>query len=260
MTGLATLTLLLSVGAGATQELPQSKLSERLLVSADPADPAEPAEPGLATPEGPSKAKPEPKDLEVPYDPENEAVGPEPADPEFDEATDTNDPKLSAEQDTTFESVSPARPHFVFVNTYGVTFGINTIGSFDSAFFFGAALKRRAERSRRWALGYQLTLSAGGAERYLSGLLTIRHHLAAYTYSPSKRLFGSVGAGLALFFGLQPAVLEAEGRLGFVFGRKRRDRRLAGIAGGMLRLGWHFHNDELIPMPQVGAFIGFAVR
>ena len=260
MTGLATLTLVLSVGAGATQGLPQSKLSERLLASAEP---AEPAEPELAKPETPSKAESEPEDLEAPYDPENEALGPDPADPaepELDAATDTNDPELSVEQDMTFESVSPARPHFVFVNTYGVTFGVNTIGSFDSAFFFGAALRRRTERTRRWALGYQLTLSAGGAERYLVGLFTVRHHLAAYTYSPSKRLFASVGAGLALFAGLQPAVLEGEGRLGFVFGRKRKEKRLAGIAGGMLRLGWHFHNDELIPMPQVGAFIGFAVR
>ncbi len=180
--------------------------------------------------------------------------------PEFDATDESTEPGLAAEQDMTFESVSPARLHFVFINTSGLTYGINRFGSFDSTFFLGAALRRRTTKARRWALGYQFTLSAGGAERSLLGLFALRHHLAAYTYSPSKRLFASASAGVAFFFGLLPAVLEAEGRLGFVFGRHRKDRRIAGIAGAKLRMGWHFHNDELIPMPQLGAFIGFAAR
>jgi hypothetical protein len=158
------------------------------------------------------------------------------------------------------EDISPARPHFVFINTYGLTAGVNYFPSWDSSFFFGGALRKREKTPRRWALGYQLTASLGGADRYSIGAATLRHHLAAYTYSASGRLLAAASIGGAFFLGVQPAVLEGEGRIAYVFGKRRQERRLAGMVGGMLRLGWNYYYKELVPMPQVGAFVGFAVR
>ncbi|MCB9568751.1 MAG: hypothetical protein H6710_16305 [Myxococcales bacterium] len=153
----------------------------------------------------------------------------------------------------------PDRPHFVYANTYGLTFGISPLPSVDVTSFFGGALRRREGQERRWAIGYQVTVSVGLAERYILGLLTHRHHIAAYTYSAGGRLFASASLGLA-FLTIVPGVLEGEGKLGYLFGARRHTAHIAGVFGGMLRLGWHFHMMEKLPMPQVGLFLGFVVR
>jgi len=191
-------------------------------------------------------------DLEpaLPYD-----AGPA---PQPDEESDEGEAP-SGESQALLERSVPARPHFVFINTYGMTLGISYAPSWDTSLFFGAAL-RRGETPRRWALGYQLTGSLGLADRYYDSIKTVRHHLAAYSYSSSGRLLASASLGVAFFQGYQPAILEGEGRIGYMFGRRRLERRLVGIVGGMLRLGWTFLTVEEVPMPQFGVFLGFAVR
>ncbi|MEZ4380455.1 MAG: hypothetical protein R3A79_03860 [Nannocystaceae bacterium] len=205
----------------------------------EPAPPAEPAPPSaVMEPEGPAAA-----DLAV----EDEALDPLGLDPA---------PKAEVER----PSPIPAAGHTAFINTYGLTAGVSYLPSLDSTFFFGRALRERELSPRRWAIGYQFTNSIGGAERYLLGALTLRHSVAAYTYSASSRLMASAALGVGFFVGVVPAFLEGEGRVAYVFGKRRDERRVAGIVGGMLRLGWHFHTLERVPMPQVGAFVGFAVR
>ncbi len=241
-----------------------------------PAEPTPPVEPAPPTePAAPAEpAPPTPPAEPTPPTPPNEPSPPEPgappapgsADPEESVEFSSREPDLLTSEagaaegaEDPEEAVSPARPHFVFINTYGLTAGIKYFPSWDSSFFFGRALRKR-QTPRRWALGYQLTTSLGGAERYVYGFATLRHHLAAYTYSASGRLLAAASVGGAFFLGIQPAVLEGEGRVAYVFGRRRQERRLAGMVGGMVRLGWTYTHQELIPMPQVGAFVGFAVR
>lgn len=154
----------------------------------------------------------------------------------------------------------PARPHFVFVHTYGLTFGLNTIPSGEAAFFFGRAIGERDLSIRRWALGYQATVSVGGADRYSDGELTLRGHLMAATYRAHDRLYASMGLGLAFYRGWIPQVLEGEGKIALVFGARRNHRRIAGLVGANLRLGWNYVHSERAPAPQIGAFIGFVRR
>ncbi|MCA9659019.1 MAG: hypothetical protein KC486_11800 [Myxococcales bacterium] len=154
----------------------------------------------------------------------------------------------------------PDRPHFVFAHSYGLTFGLNTIPSGEVAFFFGRAIGERDLSVRRWALGYQATVSVGGAERYSDGVLTLRSHLMAATYRAHDRLYASMALGLALFHGWFPQVLEGEGKIALVFGARRRRSQTAGLVGANLRLGWNFFHDERAPAPQIGAFIGFVHR
>jgi len=163
-------------------------------------------------------------------------------------------------------------PHFVFANHYGVTWGLGPIPSGDIAFFFGRALPALApsRAHQRWALGYQLTLSVGSSDRYALSSLTQRHHLMAVSYGTLRpRLYAAIGGGLAIFSGgylptrprdWRPSVAEVEGRLGYIFGRRRDHRRLVGVVGGTARLGWNAASLEKAPVPQLGAFIGFLVR
>ncbi len=163
-------------------------------------------------------------------------------------------------------------PHFVFANHYGLSFGLDPVPSGDVAFFFGRALPALApsRAHQRWALGYQLSLSVGNADRYFLGGFTQRHHLMAVSYGTIRpRLYAAIGGGLAIFSGRylpaapevwRPSVAEFEGRVGYTFGRHRDSRRLVGVVGGMARLGWNAASLEKAPVPQVGAFIGFLLR
>ena len=162
--------------------------------------------------------------------------------------------------------------HFVFANHYGLTFGLDPVPSGNIAFFFGRALPALApsRAHQRWALGYQLTLSVGHSDRYVLSRFTQRHHLMAVSYGTLRpRLYAAVGGGLAIFSGWyspiapkgwRPSVAEVEGRLGYIFGRRRDHRRLVGVVGGTARLGWNAASLEKAPVPQLGAFIGFLVR
>ncbi|HEY0135716.1 MAG TPA: hypothetical protein VGB85_16645 [Nannocystis sp.] len=142
-------------------------------------------------------------------------------------------------------AVPPRR--FVVAFLPSLTMGISPRPSFNLAGFVGGRLPGA------WALGYQFAFSSGFAERYSRGLLTHRHHVMAMrAFGASGRGFASVGAGAA-FLELNP-VVEAEGRLGVRFGRKKY-----GVVAAMMRLGWDIGHRERVPMPQFGIVFGFAV-
>ena len=160
-------------------------------------------------------------------------------------------------------------PHFVFANHYGLTFGLDSVPSGELSLFFGRALPALApaRAHQRWALGYQVTLSGGGADRYLLAYVTLRHHLMAVSYGTLRpRLYAAIGGGLAVFsYSSAPrdwraSVAEVEGRVGYIFGRHRDERRVVGVVGGTARLGWNAASLEKAPVPQLGAFIGFLIR
>ncbi len=145
-------------------------------------------------------------------------------------------------------AVAPPQPEepksrFVFGFMPGLSMGLNVLPSFDLPFFFGGRLK-----ARPWALGYQGTLTVGGADRYFYGYLTHRHHVTAQR-GFRDRGFVSVGGGVALL--LVRPVIEVEGRVALRFGPRRR-----GIFGGLARLGWNVAYGERAPAPQFGLFVG----
>lgn len=141
----------------------------------------------------------------------------------------------------------PRRRGLVFAFMPGLTFGVSRLPSLNLAFFFGGRLRGRA-----WALGYQITGSSGGAERYIWGTLTHRHHVTAMRpFGATGRGLVTVGGGLA-FLVLSP-VVEAEARVAWRFGERRR-----GLLGLVARLGWNVGYDERAPMPQLGVVFGAA--
>lgn len=140
------------------------------------------------------------------------------------------------------------RRRFVFGFLPSLTFGVSPIPSVGPAFFVGGRLPRGP-----WALGYQLTLSGGLADRYSSGLLAHRHHVTAMrAFGRAGRGFASVGGGAA-FLVVVP-VVEAEGRVGLRFGSKRY-----GVVAAQVRLGWNLGRHEQAPMPQLGVVFGLAL-
>ncbi|PCC71728.1 hypothetical protein SAMN02745121_03081 [Nannocystis exedens] len=145
---------------------------------------------------------------------------------------------------------APAAPprKFVFAWLPSVVAGISPAPSTAPVtVFLGGRLPRT------WALGYQLTVSVGLAERYLSGLLAHRHHLTAlHGFGADRRGFTSVGGGVSFNLPLLP-VVEVEGRIGLRFGETRR-----WVFGALARLGWDIGHEERAPMPQFGAFFGYA--
>ncbi|WAS94721.1 hypothetical protein [Nannocystis punicea] len=146
------------------------------------------------------------------------------------------------------ERPAPARGKFVFAWLPSVFTGIGFPSTAPVTLFFGGRLPRT------WALGYQLTVSFGLAERYLSGLLAHRHHLTAlHGFGANRRGFTSVGAGVAFNMPLLP-VVEVEGRIGVRLGDERR-----WVIGALARLGWDIGHQERAPMPQFGAFVGWTM-
>lgn len=145
------------------------------------------------------------------------------------------------------------RSRLVVTSGYGFTFGVSPRPSLDAALLIGGSV------SARWAIGYQATLSLGSAERYALGLVTTRHHIAAVRGASSGKTLASVALGVALLRFYQPGVLEVEGRLGRVL-ENSNAARSSVVLGLLLRVGWHFHSGETLPMPQLGLWIGFTRR
>jgi hypothetical protein len=128
-----------------------------------------------------------------------------------------------------------------------ITMGISPLPSHNPALFLGGRL------ANAWALGYQLTLSMGLAERYSLGFFTHRHHITAMrAFGATGRGFVAVGGGAA--FMMTSPVVEAEGRIGLRWGGKKQ-----GVVGVMMRLGWDVGHRERAPMPQFGVFFGVAM-
>lgn len=164
----------------------------------------------------------------------------------------------------------------VFSNFYALDFGIYPIPSGDFSFFLGTNLRpRRSTLGRDWntAIGYQLTLSVGGAdfnygeteaiqsyftddfESFLDPIFFHRHALMAQGLGGRKgRFYYAMGAG-AVMWRTVLAGVEGEARLGYAFWA-REGSRVKGIFGGQARLGGPFDGA---PLPQFGLFIGFMV-
>lgn len=143
-----------------------------------------------------------------------------------------------------------ARPRLVLTSGYGLTFGVSPRPSLDAALLVGGSV------SARWAIGYQGTLSLGWAERYVLGLITTRHHIAAVRGATSGKTLASVAVGVALLRLYQHGVLEVEGRIGRVL-QDSNAAQSCVVLGLLVRVGWHFHAQETLPMPQLGLWIGF---
>lgn len=144
---------------------------------------------------------------------------------------------------------SPQPPRrFVFAFMPALTFGLAVVPSLDLPLYFGGRVARRP-----WALGYQLTLSSGLADRYFYGFLTHRHHLTAmHSFGRSAKGLVTVGGGVALL--VDVPVIEGEARVAWRFGRLRR-----GFVGLVSRLGWNVGYGERVPLPQFGLVLGVAM-
>jgi hypothetical protein len=206
--------------------------------------------------------EPAPKDLsqETPQKDPSEDQLPAPEGPQELPEPDLEPERPAAATASTAEPPVSERAHFVFANYYGLTVGVSPLPSFDQVLFLGRAFASKAPGARRLALGYSLTLSLGGADRYTSGIIATRHHITAKLYGGRReRLMLAIGGGLALHAIIAPSVAEAEARIGYLFGG-RLQRRRAGVIGLSARLGWNFRQREYAPMPQIGAFIGLLLR
>lgn len=190
------------------------------------------------TPPSPVPTPPEVLPVDTPADPAG-APAPTPA---------IGPPPIPYSQPSPAPPPAPPPPRrLVFAFLPSLTMGISPLPSANVAALLGGRLPRSA-----WALGYQFTFASGLAERYTSGVVTHRHHLTAMrSFGARDRGFTSVGGGAA-FLERKP-VVEAEGRVGLRFGRKRY-----GVVALQLRLGWDIGHHERAPMPQFGAVFGFA--
>lgn len=153
-------------------------------------------------------------------------------------------------------AVSPIR--FVLANTYGLNFGLTPIPSGEAAVLLGGSLPVRSWRPSQWlALGYHGALSGGSADApgfaADTSLFVHRHHLALLgAGGPKGRLAYGLGVGVVFTAPQRVAPgLEAEGRLGYLFGRP--ERRNQGIVGAQLRVSGSLEHS---PWPQVGLFVG----
>lgn len=184
-------------------------------------------------------------------------------------------PALGPEGSASFDAIKYRR--LVFSNFYTLNFGLYPVPSGDFSFFLGTNLRpRRSNFGKDWntALGYQLTLSVGGADAYFGAAQVIqdsfnnpdaieffgpvffhRHALMAQGFGGRKgRLYYALGGG-AVMWQTYLIGIEGEGKLGYIFSA-REGSRVKGVFGGQLRLGGAF---EDVPRPQFGLFIGFMV-
>jgi hypothetical protein len=165
-------------------------------------------------------------------------------------------------------AVAPARTEGPAVAlTSGITWNPRiATPSGDLAIFVGAPLVRRGIRGQAsyGAIGYELTLSAGGADyaaAFLSfsrgvGLFYHRHHMAFYGQSRAmKRLFYTIGGG-ALMWRSTAVALEGDVRLG-VWTRLGRRTRARGVFGGHSRLVGVLGG---VPQIHLGLFAGVVFR
>lgn len=162
---------------------------------------------------------------------------------------------------------STDRRTLVFVNRYSLQWSIvSPTPSGEIGLFLGSSLRPRfSRRGRSWktALGYELAVNVGGADRGTAffswggnyGLVYHRHHVAALGYGgPDDRLFFQFGGGVALWRST-PVALEAEARLGIILNKRRQDR-IKGIVGGEARIVGILGG---VPLPHFGLFAGLLV-
>lgn len=152
----------------------------------------------------------------------------------------------------------------VFANHYSLEWSVvSGTPSGQVSLFLGSSLRPRVDRKGRlWklALGYELGVAVGGAERgtaFLSwggnyGIAYHRHHLAALGYGgPQDRLYYQFGGGV-LMWRSTPVALEADVRLGVVLG-VQRSTRVKGVVGGEARIVGILDG---VPLPHFGVFAG----
>lgn len=210
----------------------------------------EPVAPELAgAPEGPmlEELPAEPVIEEAPAEPVLEEA---PAEPDF-----VADPTVV----TVPERAAAAPSRFVLANTYGLDFGVQPVPSGEVSLFLGGSLPVHLWHPAHWvALGYQGTISVGHADtpglfRQSGGLVAHRHHLAVLGMAgPKGRLVYGAGVGVVLSTRTTDVPgIEAEGRLGYAFGRPSRG--VEGVVGGQVRISGGLSGS---PWPQAGAFIG----
>lgn len=152
---------------------------------------------------------------------------------------------------------SPIR--FVLANTYGLNFGLAPIPSGEAALFLGGSLPIRIWHPAHWvALGYRGAIAGGSADApgfaSSTSLFVHRHHLSVLgAAGPKGRLAYGVDVGVVLPVPHHGAPgLEAEGRLGYLFGPASRKNQ--GIVGAQLRISGGVEHG---PWPQLGVFVGF---
>lgn len=154
----------------------------------------------------------------------------------------------------------------VFANRYSLQWSvISPTPSGEIGLFLGSSLRPRFDRRKRpWktALGYELAVNVGGADRgtvFLSwggnyGLVYHRHHISALGYGgPDDRLFYQFGGGVVLWRST-PVALDVEARLGVVLGDRRA--RVKGLVGGEARVVGILGG---VPLPHFGVFAGLLV-
>ena len=162
---------------------------------------------------------------------------------------------------------SGSRGRLTFWNLHGLAFGVvSPVPSGETSLGLGRMLRPRSSRiGNVWSttLGYEFTLSVGGADFYSAftsyggrfGLVQHRHHLAAVGYGGRRgRLMYGFGGGVVLW-NTRPLALEAQGRLGYVFAVAKRST-VRGVVGGQARLVGYL---DAIPLPHFSVFVGLLV-
>lgn len=218
---------------------------------AQPAPPTLPPEPAASEP---APAQPAPEAAPAPV------VAPRPNEPYTPPAPERVRP----------EDVPRSITHrrFVFTNTYAINIGIlYPTPSGELGLFLGSSLlPRKSGGGGDWnsAIGYQATLSLGGAEnstyeaspdaRFVGERRFFhRHHLTLTGYGGARgRFYYSLGGGVWMWMS-EFGGFEGQGRLGVRFA-VREDSRVSGVFGGQFRLTGAVQGA---PMPQFGLFLGF---
>lgn len=165
------------------------------------------------------------------------------------------------------EVVKESPRRLVFANRYSLQWSpISPTPSGEVGLFLGSSLRPRfGRRGEAWntALGYELSLNVGGADRGTAfyswggnyGLVYHHHHLSALGYGGRDgRLFYQFGGGLMLWRSSLVA-LDADVRLGVVLG-KHWNRRLRVAVGGEVRIVGILDG---VPLPHLGVFVGLLV-
>jgi hypothetical protein len=158
-------------------------------------------------------------------------------------------------------------PHFVGSAGCGINFlTIYPIPSFELSLFLGGSLPEMARRPGHWiAVGYRGTLSLGMADtspdRETVNLLTHRHQFAVQGMAGRRgRLAYGASLGVAVFAlsdaahannRAGPIAIEAEGRIGYVFGRSPRRATI----GGQVRFSSRIPEPPIYP--TFGLFFSF---
>lgn len=173
----------------------------------------------------------------------------------------------------------PPRSALVLAGNASLNFSPNPFPSYHAAIFFGGSVPRVSLRPNNWlAIGVDGGLTVGFADGSVRnsldwrGLVGVRAHVGVHGVAGARgRLMYAAGFGPVILladaeremFTSKPSLppgrgIEAEGRVGIVFGR-RNDARIQGVFGGQLRVSGLFthYPRSPQPMPQFGLFLGF---